>query len=375
MARPIRALALDPDQRRELQSLARAATTPQRAAQRARIILACADGLSQEEAAKAAGVRRRIASKWCGRFRKLGMAGLADAKGRGRRPWLAAAARSQILTAATQPPKGRQRHSVRSMARAAGVSVGTVHALWRANEIKPHLTRTFKLSRDRRFEEKFWDVIGLYLNPPSKALVFCCDEKSQCQALERTQPGLPLGVGHIKTRTHDYIRHGTVTLFAALSYLDGKILSRTAARHTHKEWLAFLKQLDRETPEGPALHLIVDNYATHKHPKVRSWIQWRNRRHQKAHGCDRIAQHFTPTSSSWLNLVERFFRDLTEDVVREGSFTSVRELVGAIETYLAERNLAPKRYVWKKKGEEILAKIHKARAAAEAHAATLCPST
>ena len=164
---------------------------------------------------------------------------------------------------------------------------------------------------------KFWDVIGLYLNPPDRALVLCCDEKSQCQALERTQPGLPLGVGHIKTRTHDYIRHGTVTLFAALSYLDGKILSRTAEQHTHKEWLAFLKVIDRETPLGLEIHLIMDNYATHKHPTVKAWLA----RHPRFH------LHFTPTSSSWLNLVERFFRDLTEDVVREGSFGSVRELV------------------------------------------------
>ena len=298
-------------------------------------------------------MRRRIVTKWCGRFRKVGLAGLADAGGRGRKPCLSEEVRAQILTQATQPPKGRTRHSVRSMARAAHVSIGTVHALWQANDIKPHLTRTFKLSNDPQFEAKFWDVIGLYLNPPDKALVLCCDEKSQCQALERTQPGLPLGVGHIKTRTHDYIRHGTVTLFAALSYLDGKVLSRTAEQHTHKEWLAFLKVIERETPTDLAIHLIMDNYATHKHPTVKSWLA----RHPRFH------LHFTPTSSSWLNLVERFFRDLTEDVVREGSFGSVRELVDAIEVYLAERNLAPKRYVWKKKGEEILAKISRARVA------------
>lgn len=351
MARPVLGLDLDSGQRRELEALVRAATTPQRNALRARILLACADGLSQEEAARQVGVRRRIVSKWCGRFRKLGLAGLADAGGRGRKPSLPAERRALILTQATQPPKGRTRHSVRSMARTARVSVGTVHALWRANDIKPHLTRTFKLSNDPQFEAKFWDVIGLYLNPPDKALALCCDEKSQCQALERTQPGLPLGLGHIKTRTHDYIRHGTVTLFAALSYLDGRILGRTAAQHTHREWLAFLKMIDRQSPDRLAIHLIIDNYATHKHPAVKAWLARRPRFHL----------HFTPTSSSWLNLVERFFRDLTEEVVREGSFGSVRELVRSIETYLAERNPAPKRYVWKKKGEEILAKISKAR--------------
>jgi transposase len=321
--------------------------------QRARIILACADGLSQAEAARRVGVRRRIVTKWCGRFRQQGLAGLTDARGRGRKPSLPEDRRAIILTQATRPPAGKTRHSVRSMARTANVSVGTVHALWQANDIKPHLTRTFKLSRDPQFEPKFWDVIGLYLNPPDKALVLCCDEKSQCQALARTQPGLPLGVGHIKTRTHDYLRHGTVTLFAALSYLDGKILSCTAARHPHKEWLAFLRRIEKQTPAGLQIHLIIDNYATHKHPAVKAWLA--------AH--PRFHLHFTPTSSSWLNLVERFFRDLTEDVVREGSFGSVRELVRAMEIYLAERNLAPKRYVWKKQGEEILAKIAKARTA------------
>lgn len=237
------------------------------------------------------------------------------------------------------------------MAAHAGVSVGTVHHLWRANDIKPHMTRTFKLSNDKHFEEKFWDVIGLYLDPPHKALVLCCDEKSQCQALERTQPGLPLGIGHIRTKTHDYTRHGTVTLFAALDYLDGKIISRTAERHTHRQWLDFLKQIDRETNPHLDLHLIMDNYSTHKHPAVAKWLA----KHPRFH------PHFTPTSSSWMNLVERFFRDLTVDVVRDGSFKSVKELIDDIQAYLAERNLAPRRYVWRKQGAEILDKIHRAR--------------
>ena len=249
------------------------------------------------------------------------------------------------------------------MAKQAGVSKATVQRLWSANAIKPHVTRTFKLSNDKNFEKKFWDVIGLYLNPPDRALVLCCDEKSQCQALERTQPGFPVMRGYSRTQTHDYKRHGTVTLFAGLSYMDGKIFSQTAVKHTHRQWLGFLKQLDRETPPDLTLHLIADNYSTHKHEKVKSWIRWRNQRQQKVHGLDRVLVHFTPTSSSWMNLVERFFRDLTEDVVREGSFTSVNELVGAIMGYLEERNLNPKPYVWKKKGEEILAKIQRAREA------------
>jgi len=365
MSRPILIIELDELQRINLSKLVRCPTTPYRTVQRARIILACSEGLSQEAVARKVGVRRRIVGKWCQRFRREGLAGLTDAKGRGRKPSLTEAQRAQVITQATRPPASYSRWSVRRMAKAAGISIGSVHALWQANDIKPHLTRTFKLSNDPHFEEKFWDVIGLYLSPPDRALVLCCDEKSQCQALERSQPGLPLGVGHIKTRTHDYERHGTITLFAALSYLDGKIFGIMAPRHTHREWLAFMKELDQQMPGELTLHLIVDNYGTHKAPKVRSWLKWRNTQHRKEHGCERLVVHFTPTSSSWLNLVERFFRDLTVDVVREGSFAHVEELVGAIQSYLAERNLAPKRYVWKKKGEEILAKIQRARAALE----------
>jgi len=240
------------------------------------------------------------------------------------------------------------------MAEHAGVSKSTVSRIWRSNELKPHLTTTFKLSKDPLFEQKFWDVIGLYLNPPDKALILCCDEKSQCQALERTQPSLPLGMGgYIHTQTHDYRRHGTVTLFAAMNYLDGKIISRTERSHTHVEWLRFLKQVDRETPRSLAVHLIADNYATHKHPKVRQWLE----RHP------RFITHFTPTGSSWMNLVERFFRDLTVDVVRDGSFASVRDLVADIESYLEQRNLSPKPYRWRADGESILRKIERARKA------------
>jgi transposase len=225
--------------------------------------------------------------------------------------------------------------------------------LWEQNDLRPHQTRTFKLSNDPQFEAKFWDVIGLYLNPPTKAVVLCCDEKSQCQALERTQPGLPLGQGQICTRTHDYYRHGTLTLFAALDYLEGKIIAQSAPRHRHQEWLAFLKQIEQEVPVGQDIHLIVDNYATHKHPSVKRWLK----KHPRVH------LHFTPTSSSWLNLVERFFRDLSQDVISPGSFRSVPELKRAIFNYLAERNDSPKRYVWRAEGEKILAKIQRAREA------------
>jgi transposase len=239
------------------------------------------------------------------------------------------------------------------MARSVGISATSVRRIWSRNDLKPHRIRTFKVSKDPMFEEKFWDVIGLYLDPPEKALVLCCDEKSQCQALERTQPCLPLGIGNIRTKTHDYIRHGTITLFAALNYVDGKLISRTEEKHTHAEWLRFLKQIDRETPKDLALHLIMDNYCTHKDEDVIKWLD----KHP------RFKIHFTPTSSSWLNLVERFFADLTQDVVRDGSFESVRELVKDIELYMSERNLNPAPYKWKAKGEEILRKISRAKRA------------
>lgn len=335
----------------ELEKIVRGHTSSQRAVRRARIVLLKSEGLSQEVVAERLKIQRLVVGKWCARFQKDGLEGLLDAKGRGRPAVIGEDTREKIIVDALKPPPHRSRWSLRTMARHAGVSPGTVHSLWASNDIKPHLVRTFKLSNDKHFEEKFWDVIGLYLDPPQKALVLCCDEKSQCQALERTQPGLPLGVGHIRTKTHDYIRHGTLTLFAALNYLDGKVIRQVAQKHTHKQWLGFLKAIDNETPDGLELHLIADNYATHKHPKVKKWLK----RHQRFH------MHFTPTSSSWMNLVERFFRDLTEDVIREGSFESVKELKNAIELYLAERDLHPKRYVWKKSGQEILEKINRAR--------------
>jgi transposase len=354
MTRAIECLEVSEVQRRELERLINATTTPQRVVRRARIVLVRAEGRTQLATAAELGVSRPAVIRWERRFSALGVEGLLkDAAGRGRKPSIPEAKRAKLITQATQPPPNRTRWSVRSMARQVGVSPASVQRTWAANDIKPHLTRTFKLSRDPNFETKFWDVIGLYLNPPDRALVFCCDEKSQCQALERTQPDLPLGIGHIRTRTHDYIRHGTVTLFAALNYLDGKILSTTAEQHTHVEWLGFLRKLHRQTPANLDLHLIVDNYATHKHPVVRAWLE----KHPRIH------VHFTPTGSSWLNLVERFFRQLTDDVVREGSFTSVAELVTAINVHLAHHNLKPVPYRWKADGAAILKKIQRARQA------------
>jgi transposase len=339
--------------RAALERTVRSKTSEQRRVLRARIVLLSAAGQPDRAVAQQLGVNRHTVRLWRQRFGEQGLAGLEDAPGRGRKPVLDSKVKEAILTGAVQPPANRTRWSCRSMARAQKVSPSTVQRIWSRNDIQPHRTRTFKISNDARFEEKFWDVIGLYLNPPDKALVLCCDEKSQCQALERTQPALPLGVGHIRTATHDYIRHGTVTLFAALNYLEGKIVSMLAAQHRHQEWLRFLKKIDRQTPKGMDLHLIVDNYATHKHPEVRTWLA----KHPRFH------LHFTPTSASWMNLVERFFRDLTEDVVREGSFRHVKQLCDQILAYLAERNANPTRYTWNAKGEDILRKIQQAKQA------------
>jgi transposase len=353
MARPIKRIAAEADVVKELRRRSRASTSTVRERERAEIVLARLDGLSVTAAAEKLGTTPKRVSTWTRRFEKHGLDGLDDKPGRGRRPSIPEAKVARVITEATRPPKPRTRWSLRTMAKHAGVSATSVHRIWSRNDLKPHIIKTFKLSNDAKFEEKFWDVIGLYLDPPAKALVLCCDEKSQCQALERTQLGLPLAPKRPPTMTHDYKRHGTVTLFAALNVLEGKLIARTEERHTHVEWLRFLKQIDRETPKDLDIHLIQDNYATHKHPKVMAWLA----RHP------RFKAHFTPTSSSWMNLVERFFADLTADVIRAGSFGSVPELVRDIKAYLDERNRNPQPYTWRADGAAILAKIKRARAA------------
>lgn len=344
---------LSESERDALQRMVRGKTSEQRTVLRAQIVLLCAEGRSDMAVAEQLRTNRHTVRLWRQRFGERGLSGLQDAPGRGRKSVLDSKRKQAILAGAVQPPANRTRWSCRSMAKAQKVSASTVQRIWASNDIKPHLTRTFKISHDPRFEEKFWDVIGLYLDPPDKALVLCCDEKSQCQALERSQPGLPLGIGHIRTATHDYTRHGTVTLFAALNYLEGKIVSMLADKHRHQEWLKFLKRIDRQTPPTLDLHLIIDNYATHKHSQVRKWLA----KHPRFH------THFTPTSASWMNLVERFFRDLTQEVVRDGSFRHVDELCDQILAYLAQRNANPTRYTWNAKGEDILRKIQRAKQA------------
>jgi transposase len=344
-------IILDRVQREQLEALTRALSASQTEVLRARIVLLAALNRTNEEIADELQTTEQTVCKWRHRFARHGLAGLQDDARSGRPARVSAGALNIVLTKVTQPPKGRARWSCRSMAKQAGVSKSWVQQLWFRNDLKPHQTRTFKLSNDRQFEQKFWDIVGLYLSPPQQAVVLCCDEKSQCQALERSQPGLPLGQGHVTTRTHDYYRHGTLTLFAALDYLEGKVLAHSTQRHRHQEWIQFLRTIDQEVPADLEVHLILDNYATHKTPQVKRWLK----RHPRFH------LHFTPTSSSWLNLVERFFRDLSQDVVLPGSFGSVQQLKEAIFGYLTERNLAPKRYVWKANGEEILAKIKRAR--------------
>jgi transposase len=351
MSRTPPEIVLDQVQRKQLETLIRASSTSQAEVLRARIILPAALGWPNEEIAAELQTSKQTVCKWRRRFARLGLAGLQDDARLGRPAQVASDTLNTVLTKVTQPPKGRARWSCRSMAKQAGISKSWVQQLWYRNDLKPHQTRTFKLSNDQHFEQKFWDIVGLYLSPPQQAVVLCCDEKSQCQALERSQPGLPLGQGHIATRTHGYYRHGTLTLFAALDYLEGKVLAHSTQRHRHQEWIQFLKTIDQEVPADLQVHLILDNYATHKTPQVKRWLKQHPRFHL----------HFTPTSSSWLNLVERFFRDLSQEVVLPGSFESVQELKDAIFNYLGDRNLAPKRYVWKAKGEEILAKIKQAR--------------
>src|SRR6267142_2245423 len=353
MARPKLDLLLSAEQRSELNRLVKVPSTPQKIVLRARIALLAAEGKDNDEIALELGTSRVTVGLWRQRELDLGLAGLEEAPRAGRPGEVEAGRVRTVLTEVVRPPKGRARWSCRSMARHSGLSPSTVQRLWAANDLKPHRTRTFKLSNDPQFEAKFWDIIGLYLEPPTRAVVLCCDEKSQCQALERTQPGLPLGQGHIAPRTHDYYRHGTVTLFAALNYLNGKILAERAPRHRHQEWLKFLRKIDAEVSAELEVHLILDNYATHKHPRVLGWLAKR----------PRFKLHFTPTSASWLNLVERFFRDLSQDVVLPGSFTSLPALVAAIWGYLEERNLKPKRYEWRAEGQVILDKLRRARQA------------
>lgn len=344
-------IVLGSEERGRLSQLARSTLTSVRLARRARIVLLAADGLSNEAIAERVGVGRVQVGRWRSRYAAGGLAAIEKDLPRGGRPRTADAAEIVRLTTQTRPEAATQ-WSTRSLAAKVGVSDTTVLRIWRQHGLKPHRVRSFKVSRDPHFVEKLEDIVGLYLAPPEHALVLCCDEKSQVQALDRTQPGLPLKKGRAATMTHDYKRHGTTTLFAALNILDGKVIGHCQSRHTHVEWLKFLRRIERETPQEKTLHLIADNYATHKHPNVQKWLK----RHPRIH------MHFTPTSASWLNMVERFFRDLTTDRLRRGVFRSVPELVLAIEHYVAHHNEQPKPFIWTAKAKDILQKVIRANA-------------
>src|SRR3990167_7228927 len=347
-------LLISPEQRMTLECWIRARNTPQSIVLRARIALLAADGLSNNRIAREVAASRPTVILWRERFRQGGTDSLTEiAHGRGRPITYTAERVQQIVEATTQTkPAGSTHWSTRAMAKAQGVSKATIQRIWSAQGLQPHRTKRFKLSKDRHFTEKLSDVVGLYLNPPDKAMVLCVDEKSQIQALQRTQPGLPMKKGRCGTMTHDYKRHGTTTLFAALNVLDGRVIGECMAKHRHQEFLRFLRRLDREFPNQIQLHLIVDNYGTHKQPKVREWLQ----KHP------RFTLHFTPTSSSWLNLVERWFRELTEKRVRRSSFESVPELIDAINDYLAASNADPKPFVWHASAQAILDKLARCKA-------------
>src|SRR5215469_7060881 len=349
------AVVLTEDQKQTLQQWARARSLPARQAERARVILLAAAGKQDLEIAAEIGISNQKAARWRKRFLKSGLAGLEkDAPRPGHTPSIPKTTVDRVVQLTTLgKPYNATHWSTRMMAAEIDISEASVRRIWRAHGLKPHLIRTFKISKDPNFAETVHGVIGLYLNPPEHALVLCCDEKSQIQALDRTQPGLPLKKGRGQTMTHDYKRNGTATLFAALNTLDGTVISICQERHRHQEWLTFLRLLDDATPEGKQLHLIVDNYATHKHPKVRRWLA----RHPRFH------VHFTPTGASWLNMVERFFRDLTEHRLRRGVFRDVEELILAIDEYVDRHNENPKPFIWTAKASDILEKVKRARAA------------
>lgn len=346
-------VVLSAAEREEVEKLARGRRVAVRVAERARIVLLAAEGKQNQEIAEICGVTRRTVGVWRRRFVEKGISGIVkDAPRAGRRRSIGEEVIGEIVRKTTQETPAAATHwSTRSLAKEMGLSPSTIGRVWRRHGLKPHLTRTFKLSRDPKFVEKLDDVVGLYLNPPEHALVFSVDEKSQIQALDRTQPGLPLVPGRCGTMTHDYKRHGTTTLFTALNTLDGTVIGTCMPRHRHQEWIKFLRLIDRETPKTKAIHLIVDNYATHKHPKVQAWLELH----------PRFTVHFTPTSASWLNMVERFFRDLTENRLRRGVFRSVEELIAAIEDYLVHHNEDPKPFIWTKKADDILEKVTRAR--------------
>jgi transposase len=357
MGRAADALEVSDGQREVLDALARSQTLPFRVVTRARVLLLAADGVSNVEIAELAGVSRPTVLAWRADFAQRGLVDFGEVReGRGRKPSIPPEKIAEVVDLTLHgKPAGHTHWGCRTMAAVAGISSATVQRIWSARGLQPHRVETFKLSNDRRFEEKLVDVVGLYLNPPDQAVVLCADEKSQIQALDRTQPSLPMKRGRAGTMTHDYKRNGTTTLFAALDVVTGRVIGQCLPRHRNGEFLRFLRTIDRAVPKHLAVHLIVDNYGTHNHDNVKAWLAKRPRFHL----------HFTPTSSSWLNLVERWFRDLTDKAIRRGVFRSVPELIAAIEEYLQAHNDDPKPFVWTATAESILEKVRRGRVTLE----------
>jgi transposase len=349
------AIELNSAARLELEKLSRRRTAAVRVAQRSRIVLLAAEGMQNKEIAERVGVAPRMVALWRSRFIELGVEGLLkDAPRPGRTPEISPDIVARVVASTTQSkPAGATHWSRSSMARAMGISESSVGRIWRAHGLKPHRIESFKVSNDPHFAQKLEAIVGLYLNPPEHALVLSVDEKSQIQALDRTQPGLPLKKGRGQTMTHDYKRNGTTTLFAALDTASGEIYGLCQQRHRHQEWLRFLRLIDQTIPAEKHIYLICDNYATHKHPRVQRWFE----RHKRFH------VHFTPTSASWLNMIERFFRDLTANQIRRGVFQDLEQLITVIGEYIDHHNDNPKPFIWTAKASDILEKVTRARAA------------
>ena len=350
-------IQLAPGDRGRLEALIANGNTPQKHVRRAWIVLLAGDGVGTDEIQRRLGVSKPTIRRWRSRYVEAGVEGLCRDKTRppGKPPLAMEVVNRVLEKTMTQTPPDATHWSLRTMATAVGIAPSSVQAIWKAHGLKPHLVDTFKLSNDPRFAEKVEDVVGLYLNPPERAIVLSVDEKSQIQALDRTQPGLPMKKGRAGTMTHDYKRHGTTTLFAALDVLDGRVIGQCMDKHRHQEFIRFLNKINRQVLPNLDVHLIADNYATHKHPKVKAWLA----RHPRFH------MHFTPTSASWLNLVERFFGEITRKRIRRGVFHSVVDLQRAINDYLEIHNADPKPFVWTASASAILEKVNRGKQALE----------
>ena len=348
MAQPV-CVELSVAEREQVAAIVADRNRPRKHVDRARILLASADRHSARRVAQSIGLSRPTVRRWLQRFAESGVDGLVRDRTRkpGKMPIAPEIKAQTVALTCTEPPHEATHWTGRAMAKAIGISLGSVQRIWQEHKLQPHRLRTFKRSRDPGFADKLTDVVGLYVDPPAHAVVLSIDEKSQIQALDRTQPGLPIKPGRCQTLTHDYKRHGTTTLFAALSVLDGTVIGRCMQRHRHVEFIRFLNTVEREVAVDKPIHVVLDNYATHKHPNVLAWLS----RHP------RWTFHFTPTSASWLNAVENFFSKMTRQRIRRGVFRSIADLQAAINAYLAEHNANPKPFVWTKSAEAILAKL------------------